>query len=138
MKIGAMVVSLAVAAWFSGVANAATWKYVGKMDLASGNVWTAYVDTSSVSVNKQAGTVIYWVRFECEGKNVSFKKLVKYETKRDYSEKTRYLEFHAYYPDNSVMTEGTTPEQEWQSVDEETLLRGALDVVYDVLAGKTK
>ena len=141
MKIRAMVVYLAVAAvnvCFSGAANAATWKYVGKMDLASGEVWTAYVDTDSVSPNKQAGTVNYWVRFEFEGKNASLKKLVKYETKRDYTEKTRYLEFHAYYPNGSVMTEGNTPEQEWQSVDEETLLRGALNVVYDVLDGKMK
>ncbi len=141
MKIRAMVVVLAVAAataWFSGVANAATWKYVGKMDLASGTQWTAYVDTASLSLNKQAGTVIYWVRFECKDNSVTFSKLVKYETKRDDSEKTRYLEFHAYYPNNSVMTESNTPEQEWQSVDEETLLRGALDTVYDVLDGKAK
>jgi hypothetical protein len=138
MRIKVLVVCLAVvvfSAYFSGAASAANWKYVGKLDFASGTSWTAYVDTASVYTNNKARTVIYWVLFECKGQNVSFKKLVKYETKRDYTESTRSLEFHAYYTDNSVMTEANTP-GEWKSVDEETLLRGALDIVYDVLAGK--
>ncbi len=139
MKSRVIVIFLAVAvfiACFGGTVSAASWKYVGKMDFASGKMWTAYVDTASVYQNKQAGTVVYWVLFEYKSKNASFKKLVKYETRRDYTEATRWLEFHAYYMDNSLMTESNTPEQKWQGVDEETLLRGALDIVYDVLAGK--
>jgi len=138
VKSKGLVILLTVVLFIAGisdVAGAASWKYVGKMDFASGKSWTAYVDTSSVYDNTQAGTVVYTVLFEYKGKNVSLKKLVKYETRRD-NESTRWLEFHAYYMDNSLMTESNTPQTKWQGVDEETLLRGALDVVYDVLAGK--
>lgn len=120
---------------FSGVASASSWTYVGKLEFFSGGSWTAYVDAASISANKQAGTVSYWVLFEFKDKEGAFKKKVKYETKLDYTEKTRYLEYHMYYMDNSVMTESNTPGKEWKGVDEETLLRGAIDVVYDEIEG---
>jgi hypothetical protein len=131
MKIKAGVVLMVMAGSFflsSGPALATQWKYVGTTTLASGETRVDYIDVDSVIKDVSTGTMVYWVRSECKSETVAFRKMKRYMTKLDSLEDTKYLEWHVYLDDNEEIMRGMTPQQNWQDVEDTTLLSKAIEI----------
>lgn len=111
---------------------AANWVYVGSQTFCTGETRADYLDTDSVMQDEKAGTMVFWVRSDLTGDGGSFQKLSKYETKLDFIQRTRYLEWHVYVEDNLIM-EDTKPDSEWLIPEDITLLGKAVEMAGEVL-----
>lgn len=135
MKFNARVAAVVIAVsmfLLSGPAFAANWVYVGTTTLASGEQRVDYIDIDSVVKDVQTGNMVYWVRSENKTAVGSYRKVTKYMTKLGILSSTKYLEWHAYM-DGFEFMGGTTPQQNWQDVEDTTLLGKAIEIARNKL-----